>query len=227
MKNMLLAIQFLTVLPLKVRGDVSERDMVDATVMFPLAGACQGLMMAIVAAGLARLFDAEVVCGFVLLTHIASNGGFDLDGLADTADAMAVKSSGDREADIERRLSVMKDSTIGASGATAIVMSLLLKFLLLSSLFHLVKLPVFLAALFMMTVFSKWVTVPAMFHGKSARKDGLGRIFVDTVTGRHVIGSTVTMIILFAAAFFAFLQGGSYTGYAVLFALLFVTRSAR
>jgi adenosylcobinamide-GDP ribazoletransferase len=63
-----------------------------------------------------------------------------------------------------------------------------------------------------------------MFHGKSARKDGLGRIFVDTVTGRHVIGSTVTMIILFAAAFFAFLQGGSYTGYAVLFALLFVSQ---
>jgi len=124
MKKMLLAIQFLTIIPVTVKGDVSEEDMVGSTAFFPLAGACQGLMMAATAALLGRFFDAAVVCGFVILAHIVSNGGFDLDGLADTADALSVKSSGNAAADIEKRLLVMKDSTIGAcSTPTAFTVS--------------------------------------------------------------------------------------------------------
>ena len=66
---------------------------------------------------------------------IVSNGGFHLDGLADTFDALSVKSSGDHAADRERRLRVMKDSTTGAIGVIAIVMTMLLKFLFLNNLF--------------------------------------------------------------------------------------------
>lgn len=221
---MLLAIQFLTIIPVKVKGDVSEEDMVGSTAFFPLAGACQGLMIALTAAVMVHFFDAAIVCGFIILTHIISNGGFDLDGLADTADALSVKSSGDAVADIRRRLLVMKDSTIGASGATAIVMSLLLKFLFLNSLFHAVPLSLFLAVIFMMTVFSKWVTVPAMLHSGSARKDGLGRIFIDNIRAGHLIGSTLVLLILFIVSFFALLQGRFHAGYALLFVLLVVSQ---
>ncbi|MBI5101061.1 MAG: adenosylcobinamide-GDP ribazoletransferase [Nitrospirae bacterium] len=196
MKRLLLAIQFLTIIPVRVKGDVSEKDMAGSTVFFPLAGACQGIMLVLVAAGLHAFLPTQVVCGFVLLAHILSNGGFDLDGLADTADAMAVKSSGDKDLDIEKRLSVMKDSSTGASGATAIVMSLLLKFLLISGLYQAAPLPVFLSAVFLMTVFSKWLTVPAMLHAGSARRDGLGRIFIDHITLSHLAGSTLTLILL-------------------------------
>lgn len=224
MKKVLLAIQFLTIFPVKVKGSVSEEDMVDSTVFFPMAGACQGLIIALTAAMMVQFFDAEVVCGFIILAHIISNGGFDLDGLADTADGLFVKSSGDAAADIEKRLLVMKDSAIGASGATAIMMSLLLKFLLLNSLFHAVSFSVFLAAVVMMTVFSKWVTVPAMLHAGSARQDGLGRIFIDNVRAAHLIGSTLVLIMLFAVSFFALLQGRFQANYAILFALLAVSQ---
>ncbi|MBI5847573.1 MAG: adenosylcobinamide-GDP ribazoletransferase [Nitrospirae bacterium] len=224
MKKMLLAIQFLTIIPVKIKGDVSEKDMVDSSIFFPVAGACQGLMITLTAAVMVRFFDAAVVCGLIMLAHIISNGGFDLDGLADTADGLSVKSSGNAASDIEKRLLVMKDSTIGAAGATAIVMSLMLKFLLLNSLFHLVPLSLFLGAVFMMTVFSKWVTVPAMLHCRSARKDGLGRIFIDNIKAGHLIGSTLVLFILFVVSFFSVLQDRFHVGYTFLFVLLVVSQ---
>ena len=202
MKQMLLAIQFLTVIPLRVRGEVSERDMVSSTIFFPVAGACQGLIMAAAAVVSMKLFGPEVSCGLILLAHIISNGGFDLDGLADTADGISVKSSGDISKDKEKRLLVMKDSTIGASGAVAIVMSLLLKFLLLKSILSSVEPALFYLLLFSMAAFSKWVTIPAMLHGSSARRDGLGRIFIDNVRAAHLAGATLVLSILSAASFF-------------------------
>jgi len=224
MKQMLLAIQFLTVIPVRVRGDVSERDMVASTVYFPIAGACQGLIMAMTAAGLSTLYNAEVVCGFVLFAHIMSNGGFDLDGLADTADAVSIKSSGHMDRDIEKRLSVMKDSSIGASGATAVIMSLLLKFLLLSSLFQLVALSEFLAVVFLLPAYSKWVTVPAMLHANTARMDGLGKVFIDNVKTGHAAGATMMLLILSVIPFIALMRRGTYARHGSLIVLLFVSQ---
>ncbi len=223
MKKMLLAIQFLTILPVRVRGNVSEQDMVDSTVYFPVAGACQGLFMMLTAVILNTAYGAEVVCGFILLAHIVSNGGFDLDGLADTADAIAVKSSGDTAQDIEKRLSVMKDSAVGVSGAIAIVMSLLLKFILLLDLFRLVAFPEFLAVVFMLPAYSKWVTVPAMRRANAARNDGLGRTFIDNVSLAHVAGSTMTLLML-SVPFLTLLRGGAYLRYGALIVVLLITQ---
>lgn len=44
-----------------------------------------------------------------------------------------------------------------------------------------------------MPVFSRWIMVPAMYHGKSARQDGLGRLFVNNVTVAMLILSTVLL----------------------------------
>jgi adenosylcobinamide-GDP ribazoletransferase len=197
MKQVLLAIQFLTIIPVRVRGEVAEKDLVASTIFFPVAGALQGLLMAVTALAGLQVFSPEVVSGLVILVHIIANGGFDLDGLIDTFDALAVKSTGDPAKDIEKRLSVMKDSTIGAMGAIALVMTILLKFLLLNALFHSVPFTVALCMLFLMPAFSKWVTVPAMNHGISARGDGLGRIFLDRVKPLHVVLSTLLIFTLY------------------------------
>ncbi len=194
---MLLALQFLTIIPVKVRGKVSERDLVASTIFFPLAGALQGLLMAATAFAGLQVFSPEVVSGLVVLVQLLINGGFDMDGLIDTFDALAIKSTGDPAKDIERRLAVMKDSTIGAMGAIAMVMTLLLKFLLLKTLFYSVPLAVALCMLLLMPALSKWVTIPAMNHGLSARRDGLGRIFLDNVRPFHVLLSTLVLLALF------------------------------
>ncbi|MCL5022661.1 MAG: adenosylcobinamide-GDP ribazoletransferase [Nitrospirae bacterium] len=207
MKQLLLALQFLTVVPMKVRGEVSEHDLVASTTFFPAAGAFQGMMLAGTALACSRLFGPEVASGLVISAYLLTNGGFDLDGFIDTFDALAVRSTGDRAVDRGKRLSAMKDSAIGAGGAIAMVMAVLLKFLLVNSLFHTAPLKTTLCVLFLMPVFSKWVTVPAMYHGLSARKDGLGRIFVDKVTAAHVVSSSLLVCVLYLAAALPYLYG--------------------
>ena len=65
----------------------------------------------------------------------------------------------------------MKDSVTGAIGVVAIVTGILLKFILIKNVLSFpVPLTAFLVFSFM-PVFSKWLMVPAMYHGTSARND--------------------------------------------------------
>jgi adenosylcobinamide-GDP ribazoletransferase len=200
MKQLFLAIQFLTIIPVQVKGDVSENDLVGAAAFFPVAGALQGLLLVITTSLLIGLFPPEIVSGFAILVHMVSDGGFDLDGLVDTFDGLAIKSSGDPQEDRDRRLSVMKDSTIGAMGAIAMTMTILLKFLILNALLHAFPLKAVLCVLFIVPVLSKWITVAGMYHGVPARQDGLGRIFIDHMKMRTVLLSTLTMAVLSLSA---------------------------
>lgn len=198
MKQMLLAIQFLTIIPVPVKGTCSGEELAHSASFFPLAGVMQGLLMALAAFAGIRIFPIEVTSVFVILVLLMSDGGFDLDGLIDTFDALAVKSTGNTELDMEKRLSVMKSSTIGAVGAVALVMAVLLKFVLLNHLLRTLTLPEALSFLIIIPVFSKWVTVIAMFHGIPARKDGLGNILVRGVQKKHAILSSLLLLMLYA-----------------------------
>jgi adenosylcobinamide-GDP ribazoletransferase len=201
MRSIMLAIQFLTILPVRLRGVVSERDIARSAAFFPVVGAVQGFLLFISAIALVRLLPPDIVSGFLIALAIISNGGFHLDGLADTFDALAVKSSGDPAADREKRLSVMKDSLTGAIGVVAIVMVILLKFVLIKNvLIFPVPLAGFLI-LFLMPVFSKWIMVPAMYHGKSARHNGLGKIFIEGISLSIVIFSSALAIFIFSILF--------------------------
>lgn len=204
MKKFLPALQFLTIIPVKVTGEVTEKDIAGSTTFFPLVGAIQGLLITGGAVLFTKLFNTEIASGVAILILTVSNGGFHLDGLADTFDALAVKSSGDREEDLAKRLSVMKDSSTGAIGVVAIVFTVLLKFALIKALLSHSSLLTLDSSLILilMPAFSKWVTVPAMYHGVSARKDGLGRILLDNVGINEVLSSTVFMILLCLPAIF-------------------------
>jgi len=131
----LLAFQFLTIMPLKVKGNISEREIAQSATFFPVVGVFQGLLILLSASLLSNVLPSEIVSGLIILILITSNGGFHLDGLADTFDALSVKSSGNEAIDRQNRLSVMKDSATGAIGVTAIVLTILLKFLLIKNLF--------------------------------------------------------------------------------------------
>jgi len=193
MKGLFLAIQFLTVIPVWVDGKVTEKEIARSAAFFPLVGALQGSIAALGALLMARFFSPAIVSGLALLLLIAVNGGFHLDALADTFDGIAVKSTGDAEADRRRRLSVMKDSATGAIGVTAIVMAILLKYLFISALFSGYGTGGAAYLIFLMAVFSKWSLTPALFHGESARPDGLGRIFVEGADWRSYVLSWVLL----------------------------------
>ena len=202
LKSAALAFQFLTIIPVKVKGEVSEKNISDSTEFFPFVGLFQGLLLSIAALLLIRLFSTEVTSGLVLLVYVLTNGGFHLDGLSDSFDALSIKSTGDKERDREKRLAVMKDSTTGAIGAVAIWFTLFLKYLLIRECFLTSSLLYGCFILFMMPILSKWALVSAMFCGRSARKDGLGRIFLEGVRYKHLVVSTVLTLAIFLAPFF-------------------------
>jgi adenosylcobinamide-GDP ribazoletransferase len=163
----------------------------------------QGILLIAIDYLAGTVFHQDLIPALILLALVLSNGGFHLDGLADTFDAIAVKSSGDLEKDKEKRLSVMKDSFTGAIGTTAILFAILLKYLSLKNISHFTPFTYYSSLLFM-PVISKWTMVISMFHGKPARKDGLGQIFINRIGLRDVSISTLSLILIFVLLMFFF-----------------------
>jgi adenosylcobinamide-GDP ribazoletransferase len=185
-------LQFLTIIPVRLKGDVTEAHVARSVVCFPLVGLLQGIVLVAAYLAFGEAFQPGLAVALVLLVQVLLNGGFHLDGLADTFDALACK--GDRE----KRLGVMKDGSIGAIGVTAILFALALKGV---ALMNINDVCVLCFALLAMPVLSKWVMMLSMKRGGPARDDGLGRIFMHGIRGRDVVGATVFVIILMALPF--------------------------
>jgi len=73
-------------------------------------------------------------------------------------------------------------------------MRLLLKFVLLSHVISFTRPASLFALLVLMSVFSKWTMVVSMRLGISARKDGLGSIFIEESTLYSFIFSSILLI---------------------------------
>lgn len=98
-----------------------------ACAFFPLVGAAVGAL----SAGVARLTSSAgpaVAAALALIASLLVTGALHEDGLADTADALG--GSYDRD----KLFVILKDSRIGAFGAIALVMSLMLRAALLTRL---------------------------------------------------------------------------------------------
>ncbi len=203
MKGLLLSIQLLTRIPIRIRGNVSAKDLSRSTAFFPVVGLVQGMFAACGALVFSLVFTPEISSGLVILILVLTNGGFHLDGLADTADALSVKSTGDPSADLAKRLTVMKDSSTGAIGVVAIVLDILLKYLFINSFLEKSTTWETLFFLILMPVFSKWVMVPTICHGKSARDDGLGKVFMDNMDTSTLLVSIIMLAAIFGLASFA------------------------
>ena len=133
MKKILLAFQFLTIIPLKDTGIVADREVGGAAAYFPLVGVVQGTLLVLAAMIASRFLPVGVVNILVILLLVVTNGGLHLDGLSDTFDAIA--SRGDRD----KKLSIMKDATVGPIGVAAIVIAIILKLLLLNEIYLLIS----------------------------------------------------------------------------------------
>ena len=127
MRPLLLAIQFLTRLPLPtVQG--GPREMGGSLPYYPLVGLLIGGLLLGLATLLAHL-PPMLLAALLLACWVLITGGLHLDGLADSADAW-LGGYGDRE----RSLAIMKDPRCGPAGVIALVLVLLLKFAALHGL---------------------------------------------------------------------------------------------
>jgi len=179
----------MTIFPVRVKGEVTEGHMLGSAVLFPLVGLIQGGLLMGAAIGLSYVTGPWLTSALLVLLITLSNGGFHLDGLADTMDGLASK--GDRE----QRLEVMHDGATGPVGTAAIAFALMIKFAALGEMASLGYGPLCLAVLFM-PVLSKWVMLLGMNRAVPARQDGLGRIFIGKVGLGAVMANALLVIML-------------------------------
>lgn len=205
MKKLLAAAQFLTIIPIRIKGNLSREDISASSAFFPIIGFLQGAILSGIALISLKFFSPGVTSALILAAYILTNGGFHLDGLSDTFDALSVKSSGDDKKDKQRRLDVMRDPAAGPIGTAAVTMSLILKYALLNELVKEAGYVYFNSVVFIMPVISKWSMTMMIKGAVSARNDGLGKIFFDGVKRRHAIAASVLMVT--AACFIYFLTG--------------------
>jgi adenosylcobinamide-GDP ribazoletransferase len=111
------AVQFLTVVPIPARTTEPGR----AAVFFPLVAGLAGAIAAALYIGMMRVWPASLSAALVLTFLIALSGGLHEDGLADVADAFRAGRTP------SRILAILKDSRIGAYGAVAIGLSILVR----------------------------------------------------------------------------------------------------
>jgi len=121
----LAAVAFLTRIPIAVTLDAE--DVARAGPAFPLVGAAIGAGVGALAAALAGTMSPLLAVALALTVGTALTGALHLDALADTADALGARSR-------ERALAIMRDPAIGAFGAVAIGLDLLLKVAALAAL---------------------------------------------------------------------------------------------
>lgn len=205
MRHFLLALQFLTIIPVRIKGDVSEKEIVKGIPYFLFVGLIQGIVSLSVLAISERVFHQELSIFIVILTFLLLNGAFHLDGLADTFDAIAVKSTGDSILDIDKRLTAMKDSHTGAIGVTAIVSTVALKYLALKNISHLLPF-VFYSSIIIMPVISKWAMISTMFHGRPAKKEGLGYLFLVNIDIKLLFYALITLLFIYFLIYSGFHQ---------------------
>ena len=117
-----IALQFLTRLPVRLSGDVAERDIGRSLLCYPLVGLIIGLLLAALNWALSSAPDL-LRAGVLLAAWVLITGALHLDGLADSADAW-LGGHGDRA----RTLAIMKDPYCGPAAVVVLVVVLILKF---------------------------------------------------------------------------------------------------
>ncbi|VAX13709.1 Cobalamin synthase [hydrothermal vent metagenome] len=128
MRSFLIALQFLTRIPVPALADISEAETGRSLLYYPLVGVVIGLLLVGLNMLLVNAPDglqaALLLAAWVLITGILH-----LDGLADSADAW-LGGLGDKE----RTLAIMKDPRSGPAAVVLIVLLLLIKFAALQAL---------------------------------------------------------------------------------------------
>lgn len=163
---LLIALQFLTKLPVNLPRIPTPQENAVSALYYPLVGFIIGVILWTVAVYL----PIGIVAKSVLLTllWLWLTGGLHLDGLADTVDGF-VGGYGDKE----RTLDIMKDPHIGAMGVMAIVGAILLKFAFIIEILAIKNLEI-LDILILSPILGRVMILWLLLSTPYIRKNGLG-----------------------------------------------------
>jgi len=186
--NFLIAVQFLTRLPIPARlqTEWTMADLRDSVHMFPLVGILVGL-------GASLVYAAAVFCNLppviaailAVATQILMTGALHEDGLADVCDGFG----GGRTR--EQKLEIMRDSRLGTYGAIGLILGLALR---VGAIAHLETVTVGLVAA---AVLSRATMPFAMLFLPQARPEGLAASAGRPRPGRVYLGAVIGVVMAF------------------------------
>lgn len=188
--SFLMALQFLTLIPVKVSQTSRER-FGQSLIYFPVVGLLLGLSLALLSLLLARFdFPALSANMLIIVLQVVLTGGLHLDGLSDTCDAIF---SGKNR---EQMLAIMRDPRAGVMGVLGIVCVLLLKLAFLNA----VSVALRPAAIILMCTLGRWSLVLAMWAFPYARAEGKAKDYIEGLTPR-IVGIATLICLLIAVLF--------------------------
>lgn len=196
----LLALQFLTRLPLPAEAEWSEAAMKRSPGWYPTVGLVPGLLAAAVFLVAAALLPQAIAALLAVAALVLVTGGLHEDGLADLCDGI-----GGARGDRARALEIMRDSRIGSFGALGLGLVLALRVMALA-LMPLAAVPFALVAA---AVLSRASMVRAMAGADYAREKGAGSAvageMADAVLQRALLTGAIVAVV--AWPFLGFLAG--------------------
>jgi adenosylcobinamide-GDP ribazoletransferase len=125
--RLVVALRFLTVVPVPGRARNGPAALGSAAWWFPPVGLALGLVLAGADHVTSRLFPPLLSAALVVALWKILTGGLHLDGLADCLDGLAGR-------DIPHRLAIMRDSRIGVFGAVGVMLAVVLSLAALAGL---------------------------------------------------------------------------------------------
>lgn len=193
MQPFLIALQFLTSLPVRLDRMPEPQAVGRSLLYYPLVGLLLGAMLWLVGTVLENA-SVPLLAALLLTGWVALTGGLHLDGLADSADAW-LGGFGDRE----RTLTIMKDPRSGPLAVVVLVLLLLLKFVALWTLLAAdQRLALLLAPLLgRSALLGLFLTTPYV------RPGGLGQVLAEQMprnTSRIVLGGVVLVCLILGSS---------------------------
>lgn len=168
LKTIAVAFIFLTRLPVRIRGEITEADLTRSLAAYPLVGMIVNLLGGLVFAGAMYLeLSPLVAASLALVTIAATTGGFHQDALCDVADGFGGGKTRDE------KLAIMRDSRIGSFAATALILVTLVKVAALDQIGYRTGAGGGLLALMAAGALSRGVAVALLGALPHARPEGL------------------------------------------------------
>ncbi len=181
----LIAVQFLTRLPVPCSLESSEEELGKAAAFFPLVGVIVGGGAALVFMLLLHVLPlaSSALCAIVFTAFITN--GFHEDGLADTFDGFGGGWTKDRV------LEIMRDSRIGTYGTLALILLILGKYTFLSLLTQ----GQVWRWLIVAHIASRWTSLPLCSWLPYARAEGQGKLVAKQAGALEIAIGSVTLAV--------------------------------
>lgn len=186
MNSFLIALQFLTRLPVTITEDISEDEQRQSILYYAAVGAVIGLILLFVA-WISNGLEEDIAAALVLVVWIGITGALHLDGLSDSADAW-IGGYGNKE----KTLAIMKDPYCGPAGVVVLVALLILKFTLIAELID----EDMIVALFIAPIVGRFSASWLFQTTPYVREQGLGSAISEVEPGNHYLYTVLLICLL-------------------------------